>query len=59
MLISLLILVIVVGLLIYLVQILPLPDPFRTVAMVLIVLVAIIWLLQGLPAGPLTHRGLL
>jgi hypothetical protein len=46
-LIGLLILVIVVGLLLYLVQVLPLQAPFKTVALVLVVLIAIVWLLGG------------
>lgn len=51
MLISLLVAVIVIGLLIYLVQILPLPDPWKTIAVVLVVLIAILWLV-GMLGGP-------
>lgn len=47
MLISLLIAILVIGLLVYLVQMLPIPDPFRTVAIVVVVLIAIIWLLES------------
>lgn len=51
MLISLLIAVLVLGLLVYLIQLLPLPDPFRTVAIAIVILIAIFWLLGYLP-GP-------
>lgn len=45
--IGLLVLVIIAGLLVYLVQVLPLPPPFKTVALVVVILIAIIWLLDG------------
>lgn len=48
-LLGLLIAVIVIGLLLYLVQLLPLQAPFKTIAMVLVVLIAIVWLLGGQP----------
>lgn len=51
-LISLLILVIVLGLLLYVVGLLPLPAPFRTVAYVIVVLIAIVYLLSALGGGP-------
>jgi len=54
MLISLLILVIVCGLLWYLVSMLPLAAPFKTIAQVVVILIAIIWVLRVagmLPAG--------
>lgn len=45
-LIGLLVVVIILGLIVYLVQLLPLPAPFKTVAMVLVILVAIVWLCE-------------
>lgn len=59
MLISILIFCIVLGLLYYLVTLLPLPDPFKTIALVVVILIAIIWLLDsfgGLNLGA-THCG--
>ena len=49
MLVTLLGAAIVLGLVVYLVSILPLPPPWRTVAMVLVILLAIVVLLQFLP----------
>jgi hypothetical protein len=46
-LIGLLVAVIVIGLIVYLVTLLPLPAPFKTIAMVLVILIAIIWLVSG------------
>jgi hypothetical protein len=57
MLISLLIAVLVIGLLIWLVQLLPLPDPFKTIAMVIVVIIAILWLLQSFAPGLGIHCG--
>lgn len=51
MLISLLVAVIVIGLLIYLVQMLPLPDPWKTIAVILVILIALIWLLGSVGGG--------
>ncbi len=48
-LVSLLILVIVAGLLVYLIQVIPLPPHFKTVALVVVVLLVIVWLLGGHP----------
>ena len=45
MLISLLITVIVLGLLYYCVTLLPLPEPFKKIATVIFILIAIVWLL--------------
>jgi hypothetical protein len=45
MLISLLVTVIVIGLLYYCVTLLPLPEPFKRIAVVIFILIAIIWLL--------------
>lgn len=51
MLISILILCLVLGLLYYLVQMLPLPPPFKQVALVVIIVIAIIWLLESFGGG--------
>jgi dolichyl-phosphate-mannose--protein O-mannosyl transferase len=51
MLITLLILVIVVGLLVWLVQMLPIPDPFKQIAVAIVVLLCIFWLISYLPIG--------
>ena len=56
MLISLLIAILVIGLLIWLIQMIPLPEPFRTVAIVIVAIIAIIWLLESL--GGATGLGL-
>lgn len=45
MLISLLVTVIVIGLLYYCVTLLPLPEPFKRIAIVIFILIAIVWLL--------------
>jgi hypothetical protein len=55
MLISLLIAVIVLGLLLWLVQLLPLPDPFKTIALVIVVLICILWLVGGYGGPILPH----
>ncbi len=49
-LVGLLIVVIVIGLLLYLVQILPIAQPMKTIAVVVVILIAIVWLLGG--GGP-------
>jgi len=46
MLIQLLIIVIVLGLLYWLVTLLPLPAPFKNIALVIVILIAIVWLLS-------------
>jgi hypothetical protein len=46
MLVDLLVAVIVMGLLYYIVTILPLPQPFKTIAIVIILVICIIWLLS-------------
>lgn len=51
MLVSLLIAVLVIGLLVYLIQILPLPQPFGMVAVAIVILIAIFWLVGYLPEG--------
>lgn len=52
-LISLLIFVLVLGLIYWVITLIPLPPPFRTVALVIMAIIAIIFLLQFL--GPLPH----
>ncbi len=52
-LIGLLVAVIVIGLLLYLVSILPIQAPFKTIAYVVVVLIAIVWLLGGLSGSPI------
>jgi hypothetical protein len=51
-LVSLLVLVIVAGLIWYLITLLPLPAPFKQVAMVIVILIAILVLVGYLPGGP-------
>ena len=51
-LVSLLIAIVVLGLLLYVVGLLPLPAPFKTIAHVIVVLIAIIYLLGILGYGP-------
>ena len=51
-LVSLLIAVVVLGLLLYVVGLLPLPAPFKTIAHVIVVLIAIVYLLGILGYGP-------
>lgn len=50
-LISLLVAVIIIGLIVYLVQILPLPDPWGKIAIAIVVIIAILWLLQFVVGG--------
>lgn len=47
MLISLIVAVIVAGLIYLLFQALPLPEPFKSILMVLVILAIIVWFLQG------------
>ena len=51
MLISLLIVVLVLGLLLYVVQILPIAQPFKTAAIVIVAVIAVVYLLGYLPGG--------
>lgn len=54
MLISLLVTILVIGLLVYLVQMIPLPQPWKQIALVVVIIIAIVWLLRFLgivPAG--------
>ncbi len=52
MLVSLLVAVIILGLLFYMVQVLPLAQPFKSVAYVILVIIAILYMTQFLPSGP-------
>lgn len=51
-LITLLVVVLILGLVIYLVDIIPLPPPFKTVALVIVVLIAIVYLAGLIGVGP-------
>jgi hypothetical protein len=46
---GLLIAVIVIGLLVYLVQLVLRPPPFKTISLVLVILICIVWLVGGAP----------
>ncbi len=46
-LISLLIAIIVMGLMYWLITMLPLPQPFKQIATVILILICIVWLLGG------------
>lgn len=52
-LLGLLVVIIVIGLIIWLVQLLPIAQPFKNIALVIAVLICIIWLLSatGLVSG--------
>jgi len=52
MLISLLVTIIVLGLLYYIVTLLPLPQPFKQIALVIFILIAVVWLLSYIPGVP-------
>lgn len=52
MLISLLVAIIVLGLLYYIVTLLPLPEPFKKIALIIFILIAVLWLLSFLPGVP-------
>ena len=49
---SLLVAVIVLGLLVWVVGMLPLPAPFKTIANVIVVIIAVVYLLGLLGYGP-------
>lgn len=50
--VGLLITILIVGLIYYLITLLPLPAPFKTVALVVFILILIIMLLGWIPGGP-------
>ncbi len=52
-LLGLLVIIIVIGLIVWLVQQLPLAQPFKNIALVLVVVVCIIWLLSASGLGGL------
>jgi ABC-type siderophore export system fused ATPase/permease subunit len=51
-LISIIIVLVVLGLVYYLVTLLPIPEPFRTIIYVVIILALIIWLLSFIGVVP-------
>jgi hypothetical protein len=51
MLLELLVAVIVFGLIYYIVTLIPLPPPFRTIALVVMALIGIVWLLSLVSPG--------
>lgn len=56
-LIQLVVLILVVGLIVGLIQYLPIPPPFKQVAMAIVVLIVILWLLGAVgPMHPLVIR---
>lgn len=55
MLISLLVAVIVLGLVFWLLQQLPIPEPFRTIVLVILILICLFWVLSFLPNAPWHH----
>lgn len=56
MLISLLITIIILGLLYWAVTLLPLPEPFRQIALVVFIIIAIVWLVSYIPGVPWHNR---
>lgn len=57
--ISLLIAVLILGVIAWIITILPVPQPFKTIAFVVLGLILIIWLLQMMPSGPhFFYRGM-
>lgn len=57
MLIDLLVAVIVMGLIYYIVTILPLPQPFKNVAIIIVLIICVIWLLSFTSfGGPYFHH---
>lgn len=56
MLISLLIFAIIMGLIWYLLSLLPLPEPFRLIVTVIFVVICILFLLSYLPGTPMHYN---
>jgi hypothetical protein len=57
-LVGLLIFIIIVGLLYWAVSLLPLPQPFKNIALVIVILICIVFLLNALGivgTGPIVH----
>lgn len=52
MLVGLLITILVLGLVLYLINMLPLEQPWKNIAFVIVIIIAIISLLRFLPGGP-------
>lgn len=57
MLIQLLVMVIVAGILYWIVTLLPLPEPFKTIAIVIVILIILFWILGmvGMIPSPYFH----
>lgn len=55
-LLTLLIVVLIVGVIIWAIGLVPLPAPFKTIAYVVVALILVIYLLQMLPVGWLHMR---
>lgn len=51
MLVTLLVVIVVIGLLVWLIQILPIAEPFRSIAIAVVLLICILWLVGYLPGG--------
>lgn len=58
MLISLLIVVIILGLIVYLIQMLPIEQPFKTIALAIVILVAVLYLLHSIGWNGVAHASL-
>jgi hypothetical protein len=58
MLLSLLIAVLIAGLIYWLLTLLPIPDPFKKIVLVIFILICVIWLIGWLPmgGGPYWHE---
>ncbi len=57
-LVGLLVAVLIIGLIYYLITLIPLPDPFKTIVLVLFIIIVILWLLSSfgiLGSGPIFH----
>lgn len=55
-LIGLLVAVLIIGLIYWLITLIPLPDPFKTIVLVIFIIIVILWLLSSfgvLGAGPI------
>ena len=56
MLVTLIVMVLVVGLLYWCITLLPIPEPFKKIVLVLLILLVVVWLLYAfLPSGALPH----
>ena len=55
MLLSLLVAVLILGLIVWVIQTIPLPEPFRMIALVIVAIVAVLWLVSYLPGAGLAY----